>query len=72
MPQMQISVDDIKLGDCKVLNEIVFCNILLDKTKAKEAKIKVNENNYDSLFISTYAFDEDTICQINYTEQYYF
>ena len=49
-----------------------FCNLLLDKTKAKEAKIKVNENNYDSLFISINAFDEDTICQTNYTDQYYF
>ena len=48
---------------------MVFCNILLDKTKAKEAKIKVNENNYDSLFVSTYHFDKDSICQTNYTNQ---
>ena len=64
-----VDVDDIKIGDCKVLNEMVFCNILLDKTKAKEAKIKVNENYYDSLFISTYHFDKDSICQTNYTNQ---
>ena len=48
---------------CDILNEIIFCKISLNNKPGKVPIKDINKDDEDYIYVYTYKFEEDSICQ---------